>query len=132
MKVFVAGASGALGRRLVPLLVASGYDVVAMTRSPEKVDSLRSAGADPVVADGLDRPAVMKALMYSEPEVVIHEMTGLTGVTSLRNFDTTSPTTSRPPSQIGSPSWRGRSARSRRGASRSGSAAWRAARSGSR
>ena len=87
MKVFVAGATGAIGKRLVPLLVASGYDVVAMTRSPEKVDSLRSAGADPVVADGLDRAAVMKALMYSDPEVVIHEMTGLTGVTSLRNFD---------------------------------------------
>jgi nucleoside-diphosphate-sugar epimerase len=87
MKVFVAGASGALGRRLVPLLVASGYDVVAMTHSPEKVDPLRAAGADTVVADALDRAGVMKALMYSEPEVVIHEMTGLAGVTSIRNFD---------------------------------------------
>ena len=87
MKVFVAGATGALGTRLVPLLVAYDYDVVAMTHSPEKVDSLRATGADPVVADGLDRAAVIKALMYSEPEVVIHEMTGVAGVTSLRNFD---------------------------------------------
>jgi 2-alkyl-3-oxoalkanoate reductase len=87
MKVFVAGATGALGKRLVPLLVASGHDVVGMTRSAAKVDSLRAAGADPVVANGLDRAAVIKALMYSEPEVVIHEMTGLTGVTSVRNFD---------------------------------------------
>jgi nucleoside-diphosphate-sugar epimerase len=87
MKIFVAGATGALGKRLVPLLVASGHDVVAMTRSPQKMDSLRAIGAEPVVADGLDRVAVMRAVMLSEPEVVIHEMTGLTGVTSLRNFD---------------------------------------------
>jgi nucleoside-diphosphate-sugar epimerase len=87
MKVFVAGATGAVGKRLVPLLVAQGYDVVAMTRSAEKVDSLRAIGAEPVIADGLDRAAVIKALMYSEPEVVIHEMTGLAGVTSIRHFD---------------------------------------------
>lgn len=60
MKVFVAGATGALGTRLVPLLVAYDYDVVAMTHSPEKVDSLRATGADPVVADGLDRAAVSR------------------------------------------------------------------------
>jgi 2-alkyl-3-oxoalkanoate reductase len=87
MKVFVAGASGALGKRLVPLLVASGHEVVAMTRSPQKMDSLSAMGAEPVVADGLDRIAVTKAVMLSEPEVVIHEMTGLTGVTSLKDFD---------------------------------------------
>jgi nucleoside-diphosphate-sugar epimerase len=87
MKVFVAGASGAVGRRLVPLLIASGHDVVAMTHSPEKSQSLRATGAQPVVADGLDRAAVMKAVMRSEPEVVVHEMTGLSGVTSLKDFD---------------------------------------------
>jgi nucleoside-diphosphate-sugar epimerase len=87
MKVFVAGASGALGRRLVPLLVECGFEVVAMTRSPDKQGSLRALGAEPVVAEGLDRGAVMTAVMRSEPEVVIHEMTGLTGVSSYRNFD---------------------------------------------
>jgi 2-alkyl-3-oxoalkanoate reductase len=87
MRVFVAGASGAIGKRLVPLLIASGYDVAAMTRSPQKTDALRAAGAEPVVADGLDRAAVMRAVKRAEPEVVIHQMTALTGVTSFRTFD---------------------------------------------
>jgi 2-alkyl-3-oxoalkanoate reductase len=87
MKIFVAGASGAVGGRLVPLLVAGGYEVTAMTRSKDKVEALRSFGADPVVADGLDRTAVMQAVMRAEPEVVIHQMTGLTGVKSFKRFD---------------------------------------------
>jgi nucleoside-diphosphate-sugar epimerase len=87
MKVFVAGASGAVGHRLVPLLVASGYDVVAMTRSEGKADSLRAAGAEPVVADGLDAGEVTRAITRSQPEVVIHQMTGLTGVSSYKKFD---------------------------------------------
>jgi nucleoside-diphosphate-sugar epimerase len=87
MKVFVAGATGAVGKRLVPPLVANGHDVVGMTRSSEKLDSLRAAGAEPVVADGLDRDAVMQVVKRAEPEVVIHEMTGLTGVKSFKRFD---------------------------------------------
>jgi nucleoside-diphosphate-sugar epimerase len=87
MRIFVAGASGAVGRRLVPLLVECGFDVVAMTRWPAKRWSLAEMGAEPVVADGLDRGSVMAAVMRSEPEVVVHEMTGLAGVTSFRNFD---------------------------------------------
>lgn len=87
MKVFVAGATGAVGKRLVPLLIAAGYDVAAMTRSARKADSLRAAGADPVVADGLDRASVMKALTRAQPEVVIHQMTGLAGAKSFRKFD---------------------------------------------
>jgi nucleoside-diphosphate-sugar epimerase len=87
VKVFVAGATGAVGKRLVPLLVASGHDVVAMTRSPDKADSLRAAGAEPVVADGLDRAAVTRAVASSAPAVVIHQMTALAGVKSFRNFD---------------------------------------------
>ena len=59
VKVFVAGATGAIGRRLVPLLVASGYDVVGMTRSGDGVPALRAVGAVPVVVDGLDRAEVM-------------------------------------------------------------------------
>jgi nucleoside-diphosphate-sugar epimerase len=87
MRVFVAGATGAVGARLVPLLVAGGHDVVAMTRSAAKARGLRALGAEPVVADGLDRAAVMTVLARSEPEVVVHEMTGLTGVTGVRDFD---------------------------------------------
>ena len=87
MKVFVAGASGAVGKRLVPLLVAGGYEVTAMTRSAEKAELLRSSGAEPVVADGLDRAAVTEAVTSAEPEVVIHQMTGLAGVKSFRRFD---------------------------------------------
>jgi nucleoside-diphosphate-sugar epimerase len=87
MKVFVAGASGAMGKRLVPLLVEGGFEVTAMTRSPEKERLLSELGARPVVADGLDRTAVMQAVMESGPDVVIHQMTGLAGLTSLRNFD---------------------------------------------
>ena len=58
MKVFVAGASGALGVQLVPQLVAAGHEVVAMTRTPSKQDLLRRLGARPVVADALDPDAV--------------------------------------------------------------------------
>jgi nucleoside-diphosphate-sugar epimerase len=87
MRVFVAGASGAVGRRLVPLLVAGAYEVSAMTRSEERMDALRSLGAHPVVADGLDRTAVIQAVTRAKPEVVIHQMTGLTGVKSFKRFD---------------------------------------------
>lgn len=87
MKIFVAGATGAIGKRLIPLLTWNGHEVVAMTRSPDKAGHLRALGAEPVVADGLHRNAVIKAVMRSEPEVVVHEMTSLIGVTSLRSFD---------------------------------------------
>jgi nucleoside-diphosphate-sugar epimerase len=87
MKIFVAGATGALGARLVPMLIDGGHDVVAMTRSPGKADGLRALGAEPVVADGLDRGAVMQAVTRAEPEVVIHQMTALAGMKSLKRFD---------------------------------------------
>lgn len=87
MKVFVAGASGAIGRRLVPLLVAGGYEVVAMSRSREKTRALHELGAEPVVADGLDRTSLTQAVMRAEPEVVIHQMTGLAAVTSFKKLD---------------------------------------------
>ena len=87
MKVFVAGATGTMGRRLVPLLVADGHEVVAMTRSPQQAATLHAAGAQHVVADALDRGAVVEAVRRARPEVVIHQLTGLIGVTNLRNFD---------------------------------------------
>jgi nucleoside-diphosphate-sugar epimerase len=87
MKVFVAGATGVVGQRLVPSLVAGGHEVVGMTRSRSKTDALRALGAEPVVADGLDREAVIEAVTRAKPEAVIHQMTGLTGAKSFKNFD---------------------------------------------
>jgi 2-alkyl-3-oxoalkanoate reductase len=88
MRVFLAGAGGAIGRYLVPRLIADGHEVVAMTRSPKKVDALRDAGAYPVVADGLDRDAVVSAVTGAEPEVVIHQMTALGDMAgNVRKFD---------------------------------------------
>jgi hypothetical protein len=77
MKVFVAGASGAVGRRLVPQLVAGGHQVVATTRSEAKLDALRQLGAHAVVLDGLDAAAVGSAVAEAEPEVIVHQMTAL-------------------------------------------------------
>jgi 2-alkyl-3-oxoalkanoate reductase len=87
MRIFVAGATGALGRRLVPLLVDRGHQVAAMTRTPGKAAGLRAAGAEPVVADALDRQAVLRAVGQARPEVVVHQLTGLAGTPSLRKFD---------------------------------------------
>jgi nucleoside-diphosphate-sugar epimerase len=87
MRIFVAGASGAVGGRLVPMLVDGGHDVVAMTRSPRKADALRALGAEPAVADGLDRNAVMQAVVRAEPEVVVHQMTALSQIKSMKKFD---------------------------------------------
>jgi len=87
MKVFVAGASGAIGNQLVPQLVVAGYQVVAMTRSPRHVESLRAAGADPVVADALDREAVMRTVQQAAPEVIIHQLTALTTAKNYKKFD---------------------------------------------
>jgi 2-alkyl-3-oxoalkanoate reductase len=87
MRVFVAGATGAIGLPLVPRLVASGHGVIAMTHSGQRADRLRSLGAEVVVADGLDAGAVGEAVGRAEPEVVIHQMTALAGVGNFRRFD---------------------------------------------
>jgi 2-alkyl-3-oxoalkanoate reductase len=87
MRVFVTGATGALGRHLVPGLVAAGHEVTATTRTPGKVAQLREAGAAPVVLDGLDREAVIAAVLAAAPEVILHEMTALADLRSLRNPD---------------------------------------------
>src|SRR3954468_5788196 len=85
MKVFVAGATGVLGRALVPQLVARGHEVVGMTRSASKRGLVRSLGARPVVADALDRDAVAQAVGSAEPEVIVHELTALSGPMSMRD-----------------------------------------------
>jgi nucleoside-diphosphate-sugar epimerase len=87
MRVFVTGATGALGRHLVPGLVAAGHEVTATTRTPGKMARLREAGAEPVVVDGLDREAVIAAVRAAAPEVIVHEMTALADMRSFRNPD---------------------------------------------
>ncbi|MGZ3637525.1 MAG: NAD-dependent epimerase/dehydratase family protein [Ktedonobacterales bacterium] len=87
MKVFVAGATGAVGKQLVPQLIASGYEVVAMTRSPRHTGVLSKMGATPVVVDAFDRAAVIDAVQRARPEIVIHQLTALTGVKNYKNFD---------------------------------------------
>jgi nucleoside-diphosphate-sugar epimerase len=87
MKVFVAGAAGAIGRQMLPQLAAQGHQVTATTRTPGKAAILRELGAEPVVVDGLDAVAVGEAVARAEPEVVIHQMTSLAGSFNLRNFD---------------------------------------------
>jgi nucleoside-diphosphate-sugar epimerase len=87
MRVFVMGATGALGRYLVPGLVAAGHEVTATTRTPGKAAQLRESGAEPAVVDGLDREAVIAAVQAASPEVIVHEMTALAGMRSLRHPD---------------------------------------------
>src|SRR6188472_854743 len=87
MRVFVAGGTGALGRHLVPRLIAVGHEVTATTRTPGKVAQLRETGAEPVVVDGLDRDRVIAAVLAATPEVIVHEMTALADMRSLRKVD---------------------------------------------
>jgi len=87
MKVFVAGATGAVGRHLLPALVAAGHAVVAMTRPAGRTDAIRTMGAEPVEADALDRESVLAAVRASRPEVVIHELTAIPPTSSFKTFD---------------------------------------------
>ena len=87
MRVFVTGATGAVGRLLVPGLVAAGHEVTGSTRTPGKVAGLRAAGAQPVILDGLDRAAVITAVRAAAPDVIVHEMTALAAMRNLRNMD---------------------------------------------
>jgi 2-alkyl-3-oxoalkanoate reductase len=87
MRVFVAGATGAVGRPLTRQLVAARHHVTATTRSQERVDALRSLGAEPVVVDGLDAAVMTEAIKRAEPEAIAHQMTALAGKPDLRRFD---------------------------------------------
>jgi nucleoside-diphosphate-sugar epimerase len=95
MRIMVAGATGAVGQRLLPMLIEDGHEVVALTRTPAKAEGLRALGALPVVADALDREAVLGAVLGAEPEVIVHQMTALTGGADFRRFDRTFAQTNR-------------------------------------
>ena len=89
MRIFIAGATGALGGHLIPRLVAGGHEVTGMTRSAAKADALRALGARPAVADALDAEGVAAAVAVAEPEVIVHELTALSGDLDLRHFERT-------------------------------------------
>ena len=87
MRIFVAGATGAIGRPLVSALITAGHSVVGLTRTAAKAETIRRMGAEPVVADGLDAAAIHAAVLSARPDAIIHEMTDLTGATDLRHFN---------------------------------------------
>jgi nucleoside-diphosphate-sugar epimerase len=87
MRVFVAGASGAIGTRLVPQLIENGHEVVGTVKTPGNAERVRALGAEPVVLDLLDDGAVRKAVLDARPDAIVHEATALADATWGRNFD---------------------------------------------
>jgi|SRR5215469_16400510 len=87
VKIFVAGATGALGRRLVPILVRAGYRVIGTTRVPTKADTIRGAGAEAVVVDALNPDSVMQTIQAAKPDVVVHQLTAIPPRLDVRRFD---------------------------------------------
>ncbi len=95
MRVFVAGASGAIGTRLVPQLVDRGHEVVGTSTSAEKAEHIRALGAEPVALDLLDRTAVRRAVLDAAPDAIVHQATALAQLSFSRNFDGTFAQTNR-------------------------------------
>ncbi|HEY3208473.1 MAG TPA: NAD(P)-dependent oxidoreductase [Actinomycetota bacterium] len=87
MNVFVAGATGAIGRRLLPLLLQGGHEVTGMTRSPERARTIEEAGARAVVCDALDAQGVKAAVAAATPDAVIHQLTSIPPALDPRRYD---------------------------------------------
>lgn len=87
MRIFVAGATGAIGKCLVPMLVNAGHTVIGTTRTPERTEAIRDAGAIPEVVDALDAGAIRAAVQRAKPEVIIHQLTAIPARLNLRRFD---------------------------------------------
>jgi nucleoside-diphosphate-sugar epimerase len=94
MRIFIAGASGAIGRSLIAALTSRGHDVTGTTRSATKTAQLSALGAHPVVVDALDRDHVVKAVIDARPEVLIHQLTAI-GAVNFRNVDSSFALTNR-------------------------------------
>jgi 2-alkyl-3-oxoalkanoate reductase len=86
-RILLAGSTGVVGRRLVPLLVEAGHHVIALTRRPERVPALQAAGAHPAVVDVRESGALVATVRDTAPEVVVHQLTDLAGTTNLKRFD---------------------------------------------
>jgi hypothetical protein len=105
LRIFLAGATGVIGIRLLPLLIAEHHTVAGMTRSPEKIDQLRALGAEPIICDVFDSVLLTKAVTTFQPDAVIHQLTDLPDdVDQLPDFGARNdafapkaPTTSSPP-----------------------------------
>ena len=87
MRVFVAGASGAIGTRLVPQLIARGHQVIGTFRSPGNAERVRALGAEPIALDLLDARAVRKAVLDTKPEAIVHQATALANLRDFKHFD---------------------------------------------
>jgi 2-alkyl-3-oxoalkanoate reductase len=95
MRIFVAGATGAVGRPLVAALIAAGHSVVGTTRTAAKAEVIKRMGAEPAIADGLDASAIRAAVIAAKPEIIIDQMTDLAAVTDIRHFDRAFATTNK-------------------------------------
>lgn len=95
MRVLIAGASGALGSRLVPQLVGRGHHVIGTSRSEAKAERIAALGAEPVVLDVLDRVAVLETVRATRPDAILHQATALAGMSDFKHFDQTFAATNR-------------------------------------
>ena len=87
MRIFLAGATGAVGKHLVPLLREAGHVVVGTTRTPGKADHLRAQGVHPEILDALDRKATVRAVVAARPDAIVHQLTAIPANLNLRRFD---------------------------------------------
>ena len=87
MKIFLAGATGAIGKRLLPMLVSEGHEVTATTQHTDKMMSIHSAGAAPLLVNALDKNDVVAAVQKAQPEIIIHQLTAIPPSINLRRFD---------------------------------------------
>jgi nucleoside-diphosphate-sugar epimerase len=95
MHVYVAGGTGAIGRRLIPQLLERGHRVSATTRDPGRARAIEALGAEAVVVDGLDSTAVGESVAKTEPDAVVHQLSALSGKLDVKHFDRSFATTNR-------------------------------------